>query len=131
MRCMLERTAPADRHCWVRWSAFLHVVDLDDLACHNSAVIADRYLSSWLHIGPDGEALFTPPAFEMRGVRAFFINGRHRALLLARHVPSVPMALTRIVGSSEAVLQSFVEGWIPQGCPVELPDLPIVEGTEQ
>lgn len=131
MRCTLNLVVASDRHCWVRWSSFLQVVDLDDLACRESAVIEDRYLASWLPTGPNANRLFTPPAFELRDGRAFFINGRHRALLLARHLPLVPMALTRLVRSSEDVLRLFVDGWIPQGSAVKLPDLPILEWKEE
>ena len=76
-------------------------VDPDDLACRESQLVEEYYRADWFYFEP-GATLFNAPAFYLKDNRAFFINGRHRTVLLARHLSLLPMALTQIDAASEA-----------------------------
>lgn len=65
-------------------------VDYSDLERRESATIEDWYCSDWFSI-KDGELWFTPPAFHFRTGCLLGINGRHRAVLLAKHMKEFPM----------------------------------------
>jgi len=100
-------------------------VDPDDLACRESQLVEEYYRADWFYFEP-GATLFNAPAFYLKDNRAFFINGRHRTVLLARHLSLLPMALTQIDAASEATLASIVAQPLIDGDAIALPNLPIV-----
>ena len=100
-------------------------VDPEDFACRESQSVEDYYRADWFYFEPEGP-FFSPPAFYLKRGRAFFINGRHRTVLLARHLELLPMALTQIDDASEPTLARIVERPLADGDPIVLPDLPII-----
>jgi hypothetical protein len=103
----------------------MRCVDQVDLACRESAEIKDCYLAAWFSWSQNGERCFSPPAFYLKNARAFFINGRHRALLLSRHLRVLPMALTQVDVFSQDALECIVDREIELNEILVLPDLPI------
>ena len=73
-------------------------VDQTDLAQRTSQKIEDAYHEHWLSPCPDGSYLFHAPEFYLKNGVARFINGRHRTLVLSKHLIEIPMALTNIDG---------------------------------
>jgi hypothetical protein len=124
MNCKLDLTNDSDTPYWVNWSAFMRHVDVDDLACRESQEVTDCYLSSWFRLGQNGQRLFNPPAFYLKNGRALFINGRHRAILLSRHLDVLPMALTQMDATSQPALHQIAERRIDPDEVFVLPDLP-------
>ena len=87
-------------------------------------MVQDAYLESWFRREAD-EAAFSLPAFYLKEGTAYFINGRHRAVLLFRHMPVVPMALTQMDAGSARALESFAQRELATDEFILLPDLPI------
>ena len=126
MQCRVDITAAGDRPFLIKREEFMHCVDEKDLACRDSATVLDQYLATWFHWN-DGECFFNLPAFYLRNGRALFINGRHRTILLSRHLDRLPMALTQLDHASESTLENLVARPLSEGEVIFLPDLPIVE----
>jgi hypothetical protein len=118
VRCLIGLTVSSDRPFWFKWDAFMR--HPNDLEIRNSQVVEDFYRSQWFH-SDHGALYFNPPAFHFQGNFGYFINGRHRAILLARHLPLVPMSLTRIDAVSKSALDSCVSREIDQQEEFELP----------
>jgi hypothetical protein len=77
---------------------FMNTVDSWDLAQRKSQHIENAFHEHWLTPCADGIYLFLAPEFYLTNGRARFINGRHRTLLLSRHLREIPMALTNMDG---------------------------------
>jgi hypothetical protein len=107
-------------------------VDAKDFACRESAIVQDYYLADWFYC-ENGQRFFNLPAFYLKKGCAFFINGRHRTVVLARYLELLPMALTQIDNESEGLLERLVERPLADGDPIVLPDLPIIDrsGTDR
>lgn len=56
----------------------------------------------WFDQEADGRLCFTPPAFRLVNGTTEFINGRHRAVVLARHMEAFPSLLTAYDKASSA-----------------------------
>ena len=126
MQCRVDITAARDKPYLIRREEFMQCVDRADFACRESATIQDCYLAAWFH-WINGERFFNLPAFYLSKRRAFFINGRHRTVLLSRYMDRLPMALTDIDRESKPTLQALVDCSLSEGEVIFLPDLPIVE----
>jgi hypothetical protein len=125
MKCRIDITAATDVAAWVTREAFVANVNLDDLACRESEDVLDWYHPDWFRHDDNGELYFTPPAFEFRNGHLLGINGRHRAILLYRHLEVIPMLLVRSDIWPENKLAEIVKQEIGESETVELPDLPI------
>lgn len=124
MKCRIDITAATDIAAWVTKVAFMDNVDTDDLACRESEGVFDWYHPDWFPPNNDGELHFIPPAFEFRNGHLRGINGRHRAILLFRHLDVIPMLLVRPSLWPDGKLAEVVHHDIKEGEIVELPDLP-------
>lgn len=100
-------------------------VDPDDLACRESQDVFDWYHPDWFRHDDYDELYFTPPAFEFRNGHLLGISGRHRAVLLYRHLETIPMLLVAPDEWPEGKLAEVVQNKIGKSEIVELPDLPI------
>ena len=118
-------TAATDVAAWVTRDAFMANVDPDNLACRESKDVLDWYHPDWFRHDDNGELYFTPPAFEFRNGRLLGINGRHRAVLLYRHMEVIPMLLITPGTWPKDKLAEIVQREIGESETVALPDLPI------
>jgi hypothetical protein len=125
MKCRIRITAVSDIAAWVTRDAFMSHVDPDDLACRESEEVLDWYNQDWFSHDKNGELYFTPPAFEFRNGHLLGINGRHRAVLLYRHLDVIPMLLVLPGTWPHDKLIEIMEREIGKNEIVELPDLPI------
>ena len=92
MKCKIDITAGTDLAAWVTRDVFMNNVDLDDLALRESKVVLDWYHPGWFRHDNNGALRFTPPAFIFSRGQLRGINGRHRAVLLYRHLDVIPSA---------------------------------------
>lgn len=127
MKCRIDITASTDVAAWVTRDTFMANVDTADLACRDSEKVLNWYHSDWFRNDESGVRYFTPPAFEFRNGHLLGINGRHRAILLYRHLKAIPMLLVRPHMWPEDKIAEIVQQKIKEGETIELPDLPIKE----
>ncbi len=127
--CKIEITLATDQALLVNRASFMNRVDHFDLAFRESETIVDAYLESWFRYS-DGHVFFTVPAFYLKDGVARFINGRHRTVLLFRHLEIAPMAVTAIPPPDRAVVQEIAASLAYDGDVVDLPDLPILTLAE-
>lgn len=123
MKCKIDITASTDLAAWVSREAFMSNADPSDLACRESEMVGDWYHLGWFRTGDNGELYFTPPAFEFRNGCLRGINGRHRAVLLFRHLELIPMLLVRPLMWPKEKLAEIVQREIGSNETLELPDL--------
>lgn len=126
MKCRIDLQTSTDRPLWIDWAKFMQCVDHADLACRESKIVENFYRSAWFRF-QDGQWFFSPPAFYLRQGSALFINGRHRVLLLSRHLQLLPMSLTQSDKQSESALSSITMRPLALDEVFELPDLPMRE----
>jgi hypothetical protein len=125
MKCRIDITAKTDLAAWVSREAFMANVDPNDLACRESEVVSDWYNPDWFRTDDKGELYFTPPAFEFRDGWLRGINGRHRAVLLFRHLEAIPMLLVLPYSWPREKLAEIMQREIGENETVELPNLPV------
>ena len=125
MKCRIDITAVADLAAWVAKDVFMSNTDPDDLSCRDSQCVFDWYHPDWFRRDDNNELYFTPPAFEFRNGHLLAINGRHRAILLCRHMEIIPMLLVLPDEWPEGKLEEVVQKKIRNSEIIELPDLPI------
>ena len=125
MQCRIDITAATDVAALVTRDAFIANIDPGDLACRESKDVLDWYHPDWFRRDDNGELYFTPPAFEFRSGRLLGINGRHRAVLLCRHLEVIPMLLVTPGTWPKNKLAEIVQREIGESEIVELPDLTI------
>lgn len=125
LECKIDITAATDIAAWVTKDAFIANVDMVDLACRDSEVVHDWYHPEWFRRSADGELYFTPPAFEFRNGCLRGINGRHRAILLYRHLEAIPMLLVASATWPNGKLSEIMQRQIGDSETVKLPNLPI------
>jgi hypothetical protein len=92
--------------------------------CRKSQEIQNFYCDHWFR-SDARTRYFNPPAFYLVRSAVYFINGRHRAILLSRFLPLVPMSLTNIDQASKPMLDAIVSRPIDLHEEFELPDLPM------
>jgi hypothetical protein len=125
VKCKINKTMRGDIAAWVSRDIFMANVDQKDLSCRDSQVVFDWYHPNWFHRNADGILCFTPPAFEFRGGYLRGINGRHRAILLFRHIDAIPMLLVCTNWWPKGKLAEIALKQIEEGEDIQLPDLPI------
>lgn len=131
MKCKIDITSGTDLPAWVTRDSFMNNVDLDDLALREAIDVQDWYHPGWFRHDNNGNLRFTPPAFiYMRGhLRG--INGRHRAVLLYRHLESIPMLLVDPDDWPKDKIHELVQREIREDEIIELPDLLINQALEK
>jgi len=125
MKCKISITMETDLAAWVTREAFIANVNSDDLACRESEEIYDWYHPDWFWQDEEDNFYFIPPAFSFRNGFLHGINGRHRAILLFRHMEAIPMLLVLPNEWPRAKLAEIVLKEISENEIVELPNLPI------
>lgn len=125
MKCKIYITAETDLAVWVSRKAFMANVDSNDLACRESEVVSDWYHPDWFRSDDNGDLYFIPPAFWFWSGCLRGINGRHRAVLLFRHLEAIPMLLVRPNEWPREKLAEIVQREIGDSEIVELPNLPV------
>ena len=125
IQCRIEVTGVLDTAYLIKRDEFMSCVDPWDLAQRDSSEILDAYHPNWFRKDNEEATYFTPPAFYLTNGIARFINGQHRALVLAKHLEILPMALTESDIASDDVLKRIVNREILANDEVLLPDLPI------
>lgn len=123
MKCRIIITAATDLAAWVDRKSFMENVDLDDLACRQASVVHDWYHPEWFEPDGDGGLRFTPPAFMFSGGRILGIDGRHRTVLLFRHMDAIPMLLANPETWPKELLNKIIHREISEAEIIELPDL--------
>lgn len=98
MKVTLQPANAQDEFYLIRAESFFRIVNTWDLAQRNSGSIEDAYHEHWFCKNENGSFAFHAPEFYLRKGTASFINGRHRTLLLRRHLEEFPMALTNMDG---------------------------------
>ena len=106
--------------------AFFANVDPKDLACRISQDIHDWYHPDWFY-KCSGESYFKPPAFMYLNGGRCGINGRHRTILLYRHLDVIPMLLVLPDRWPQAKLREIMLRKIRANEEVDLPDLPTLD----
>lgn len=124
MKCKVSITALTDIAAQVHRQVFFDNIDPDDLACRESEIVYDWYYANWF-FHDKGDIYFTPPAFEFRDGHLLGINGRHRAVLLSRHLEIFPMLLVMPETWPEEKIIEVIHKRLKEGETVDLPDLPI------
>lgn len=98
MKVRLQPPNARDVLYLVQVDQFMQVVDPVDLAQRSSVEIENAYHEYWLTPCDDGSYAFCAPVFYFKEGVAKFINGRHRTLLLTKHLTAIPMALANMDG---------------------------------
>jgi hypothetical protein len=98
MRVKLQPPNAQDVFYLIKVEQFMRVVDSWDLEQRVSKKIENAYHLHWLSRCADGTCLFHAPEFCLQEGIARFINGRHRTLVLTKHLKEIPMALTNMDG---------------------------------
>jgi hypothetical protein len=124
MKCRVAKFE-TDIAAWVSRDVFLANVDQKDMACRDSQVVLDWYHPGWFINDHDGDLHFIPPAFVFMRGSLLGINGRHRAILLTRHMDAIPMLLVCPHMWPKEKLAEIALKRIEEGESIELPDLPI------
>lgn len=125
MKFKVSVTAQNDLPVWIVKEKFEKYVNKEDLKCRVSQNILDCYHPKWFLKQENGETLFIPPAFEFRREQFYGINGRHRAVLLLRHLSIIPLIFANTDKCSKEKIQHLIERKIDKNEKIEIPDLPI------
>lgn len=99
MRVTLSPPNAEDEFYLIKVDELMALVDSQDLALLNSEVIEDAYHEHWFIQCQDQSYQFHAPVIYVTKGVVKFINGRHRTLLLGRHMKMIPIALANIDGS--------------------------------
>ncbi len=89
------KTTNTDRLFLVSSERLMQYVNEDDFKCRDSYIVEDAYHKDWF-FEFNGYTYFTPPTASIQNGEIFFINGRHRAILLARHLDQFPFLIGNI-----------------------------------
>lgn len=125
MKCKIRKTAQTDLPAWVSRKAFMANVDSSDLACRESKVVSDWFHPDWFNRDGNGDLYSIPPAFWFWDGCLRGINGRHRAILLFRHMEAIPMLLVLPNEWPKEKLSEIMQREIGEEEIVDLPDLPV------
>lgn len=90
MNKKILKAVSSDRLILVNAKELMSRVDVDDLRCRNSQTIQNFYHKEWF-FEFKGEPYFDPPAIYINQGIIKFINGRHRSILLSRHLDEFPL----------------------------------------
>ncbi|MEW8352660.1 MAG: hypothetical protein AB2665_02575 [Candidatus Thiodiazotropha sp.] len=131
MNRKILKTVNSDRVILVSSKKLMEHADKADLECRNSIVIEDLYHKDWFFNYND-ESYFTPPAIYINDGKILFVNGRHRAILFARHLEEFPILVSNLdmdhsggcaKESSLAMLEKIKSGEIHEHSYFNLPEL--------
>ncbi len=132
MKVLVTSSHQGDQFLWVRTKDFMAHVDRHDLSQRASAVVENCYHTHWFGEDPKLGTTFQPPVLSVRNGSIFFINGRHRTVLLGRHTVEMPVVVANVdplqsgasTASSQALTRITVRKlkWHEA---VEIPNLPI------
>ena len=95
MNVRAMKTASSDRLIMVDSAKLMEYVVGEDMKCRKANVVKDAYHKDWFY-EHEGETYFTPPAAYIDNGKILFINGRHRSILLARHLKEFPFLISNI-----------------------------------
>jgi len=95
MKIKTIKTVSTDRLFLVSSAKLMECMDSGDIKCRDSEIVEDAYHKDWF-FEFNGSTYFTPPAAYIKDGRILFINGRHRAVLLARHLESFPFLIGNV-----------------------------------
>jgi hypothetical protein len=98
MNITLQLPNAQDKLYLIKLSEFMRIVDREDLEARESESIKNAYHKYWFVEGENGIHAFHAPEFYLLNGIANFINGRHRTVLLNRHLDVMPMALSSMDG---------------------------------
>jgi hypothetical protein len=131
MKIKSNKTTDTDRLILVSSEKLMQYANEIDLQCRNAERVENAYHKDWF-FEEDGCTYFTPPAAYIEDGEIFFINGRHRAILLARHLDQFPFLIGNIdlyidgeepKESSLKVFDSIKVGNFKEYSTFSLPDL--------
>ncbi len=93
MEVKIQKTASTDRLFLVDAKKLMEYEN--DIACRNSQTIENVYHKDWF-FEQCNFLYFTPPAAYIFNGKIFFINGRHRTILLSRYLNEFPFLIGNI-----------------------------------
>ena len=88
----VKKNIKSDRLILVNAKKLFDYIDKSDLSCRESENIQDLYHRDWF-FEKNGEGYFTPPTVFIDYGVIKFINGRHRVILLSRHLDAFPLLI--------------------------------------
>ncbi|WP_284449455.1 hypothetical protein [Pseudoxanthomonas mexicana] len=131
MKVHVASSHPNDQLYLVRSSEFMGHVDERDLALRESEVVEDCYHTHWFNEAVGGQE-FNVPVVTLRRGKFFFINGRHRSVVLSRHAQEMPIAIAAIdvfgkgtSPESTSAMHAVVLRALASHDLIALPDLPV------
>lgn len=131
IRAKIIKQKEDDKLILVNVKEFMKYVDQKDLSNRDSKIIENKYHKNWLY-ELNGCKYFVPPvAFIRDNGDIRFVNGRHRFVLLSRHLKEFPIAIDGIGNdifgySSDVSLKTFEEikvKLLENDCSFLLPEL--------
>lgn len=125
MKCKITVTAKKDLPVWIKKAIFEKYVNKIDLARRASKNVYDCYHPNWFEKNQNGEKYFKPPAFHFLRGELFGINGRHRAVLLLRHLSFIPILFVNPPLNDKRLMEELIYQKIDVNKIIEIPDLPI------
>lgn len=125
MKCKITVTAKNDLPIWIKKEVFEEYVNNEDLELRASKEIYDCYHPNWFKKNQNGEICFKPPAFHFLRGEFYGINGRHRAVLLLRHLSFIPILFVNPPLNDKKLMEELVCQNIDVNKGIEIPDLPI------
>lgn len=125
MKCKIAVTAKNDLPVWIKKKIFEKYVNKEDLALRASKDVYDCYHPNWFDKDQNGEIYFIPPAFHFLREEFYGINGRHRAVLLLRHLSIIPILFVNPPLNDIRLMEELIYQKIDVNKNIEIPDLPI------
>lgn len=136
MRCLPYLTMNDDEPYWVTREVFLQHFNQDDFLFRESVDITHSYLADWFYELGQDTPLFKLPTVGFVAGKTQFINGRHRTAVLLQYLECFPIAFAHPDKVTSPLDAENAQGFLrllalrPLDInePIELPDLPIVDG---
>jgi len=125
MKCIIKLKYATDKPYWVNRKKFYKYVDQKNLAQRESKILENCYDIGLLITKKNGEWYFEPPIIYLNNRRICFTGGRHRTIVLSRHLDVLPMALRvpNVYPFCQSVLDEIIEREIEMEEVFQLPDL--------
>ena len=92
MKVRVQKTSDTDRLIVVKTSSLLNHLATSDIDCRDSSIILDAYHRDWFYEIRRYKYFIPPAAYLQRGI-LYFIAGRHRTVLLCRHLSEFPFLI--------------------------------------
>ncbi|MCG5496034.1 hypothetical protein [Ectothiorhodospira variabilis] len=106
MNVKVQKTAPSDRLIEVNGAKMMQYVNQNDLSFRAAQTVIDAYHQDWFYSSNGKDTYFIPPAGYLKDGEIYFINGRHRFILLHRHLARFPFLIGNIDGDNIAGIPS-------------------------